>query len=65
MDVTYQCALDAGATVIEPVKDQFFGDRSGTLLDPFGHTWHVMTHIEDVTFDVMQQRCDEMMSARK
>ena len=57
-------ALDAGATVIEPVKDQFYGDRSGSLLDPFGHKWYVMTHIEDVAFDEMQKRCDAMFSAK-
>ena len=65
VDATYQRALDAGATVIEPVKDQFHGDRSGSLLDPFGHKWHVMTHIEDLSFDEMQKRCDAMFAAKK
>ena len=64
VDATYQRALDAGATVIEAVKDQFFGDRSGTLLDPFGHKWHVMTHVEDVGFEEMQKRCDAMFSEK-
>ena len=64
VDTTYQRALDAGATVLEPVKDQFYGDRSGSLLDPFGHKWHIMTHIEDVAFDEMQKRCDAMFAAK-
>ncbi|MEO8119959.1 MAG: VOC family protein [Rhodoferax sp.] len=62
VDATYQRALDAGATVIEPVKDQFYGDRAGSLQDPFGHKWHILTHIEDVPFDEMQKRCDAMFS---
>jgi PhnB protein len=62
VDVTYQRALDAGAKQIEAVKDQFFGDRSGTLLDPFGHKWHILTHIEDVSFQEMQKRCDAMFA---
>jgi PhnB protein len=65
VDATYQRAIDAGAKVLEPVKDQFHGDRSGSLLDPFGHKWHVMTHIEDVPFDEMQKRCDAMFAAKK
>ena len=65
VDATYQRALDAGATVIEPVKDQFYGDRAGSLLDPFGHKWHLMTHREDVTFEEMQKRCDAMFAAKE
>jgi PhnB protein len=65
VDATYQRAIDAGATVVEPVKDQFYGDRAGSLLDPFGHKWHLMTHIEDVTFDEMQKRCDAMFAAKE
>lgn len=64
VDATYQRAIDAGATVVEPVKDQFYGDRAGSLLDPFGHKWHVMTHKEDVGFDEMQKRCDAMFAAK-
>ena len=64
-DTTFQQALDAGATAVSPVKDEFYGDRSGVVLDPFGHKWHINTHIEDVSFDEMQQRCDAMMPAAK
>ncbi len=63
VDATYQRALDAGATTIEAVKDQFYGDRAGSLTDPFGHKWHLLSHIEDVGFEEMQRRCDAMMSA--
>lgn len=63
VDATYQRALDAGATVIEAVKDQFYGDRAGSLTDPFGHKWHLLSHMEDVSFDEMQRRCDAMMTA--
>lgn len=65
VDAVFQRALNAGAVVVEPVKDQFYGDRSGTLTDPFGHKWHILTHIEDVTFPEMQKRCDAMFAAQK
>ncbi len=65
VDTVFQRALDAGATVVEPLKDQFYGDRSGTLTDPFGHKWHILTHIEDVTFAEMQKRMDAMFAAHK
>ncbi|MFH0935093.1 MAG: VOC family protein [Pseudomonadota bacterium] len=64
VDAVFRRALDAGATVIEAVKDQFYGDRSGTLADPFGHKWHILMHIEDVTFPEMQKRCDAMFAAQ-
>jgi PhnB protein len=65
VDVVFQKAVEAGATVIEAVKDQFYGDRAGTLSDPFGHKWHIQTHIEDVSFPEMQRRCDAMFSAKQ
>ena len=65
VDATCQRALDAGATQLEAVKDQFYGDRSGSLSDPFGHNWHIMTHIEDVSFPEMQKRCDAMFATMK
>ena len=63
VDTVYQRAIEAGSKAIEPVKNQFYGDRSGTLLDPFGHKWHILTHIEDVSFEEMQKRCDSMFAA--
>ena len=50
-----------GGTVERPVKDQFYGDRSGTLVDPFGHQWTVATHVEDVSPEVMRRRAGAMM----
>ena len=63
VDATFQRAIDAGATVLEPVKDQFYGERGGTLIDLFGHRWHTSTHIEDVSFEEMQRRCNAMLAA--
>jgi PhnB protein len=47
------------------VADQFYGDRLGTLEDPFGHTWHVSTHIEDVPMDEMSRRAEKAMKEKK
>lgn len=49
VDAQYQRAIDAGAKVERAVQDQFYGDRSGTLRDPFGHLWFISTHKEDLT----------------
>ena len=62
VDTAFQRALDAGAKV-DPgmeVKDQFYGDRSGTLIDPFGHKWTLATHVRDVSEDEMRAAMDEM-----
>lgn len=58
VDDVFKKALEAGAKTGEnmEVKDQFYGDRSGTVIDPFGHKWTIATHIEDVPFEEMQQR---------
>lgn len=56
VDVIFQQAVQAGATIQRPLADQFYGDRSGTLQDPYGHTWTVATHIEDVPPDEMHRR---------
>jgi PhnB protein len=48
VDATVKTAVGAGAKLLHPVEDQFYGDRSGTIEDPFGHKWHVSTHVEDV-----------------
>jgi PhnB protein len=53
-------AVAAGAKVLIPVADQFYGDRSGRLADPFGHLWIVATHIEDVSPGEMQKRMDAL-----
>jgi len=56
VDTTYQQALDAGATGNQPPTDMFWGDRMANLTDPFGHTWAIATHTEDVSPDEMQKR---------
>lgn len=48
-DAVFKRALAAGATEQRPMQDQFYGDRSGTLVDPFGHVWHIATHVRDVS----------------
>jgi PhnB protein len=49
-------AVEAGAKLVRPVKDQFYGDRSGSVEDPFGHQWHIATHVEDVAPDEIDKR---------
>jgi PhnB protein len=56
VDATIARAVAAGATVKNPVEDKFYGDRSGSLVDPFGHIWHIATHIEDVTEEEIGRR---------
>jgi PhnB protein len=56
VDARFARAVAAGATVLRPVKDQFYGDRSGTLKDPFGHVWTLATHKEDVSPEEMTRR---------
>jgi PhnB protein len=55
-DALFNQAVRAGAKVLRPVRDQFYGDRSGSLEDPFGHKWHICTHVEDVSPDEMARR---------
>jgi PhnB protein len=61
VDATFKRALAAGAKETQPIKNQFYGDRSGTLTDPFGHVWTIATHVEDVPADEMQRRAAEYM----
>jgi len=56
VDTRFAQAIAAGATIKRPVQDQFYGDRTGTLVDPFGHVWSIGTHKEDVSMDEMQRR---------
>lgn len=60
VDTVFKQALDAGGTEMKPVQDQFYGDRSGTLTDPFGHIWTVATHKEDVTPEEIDKRLAAM-----
>ena len=66
VDTIFQRAIDAGGKVDgEGVKDQFYGDRSGTLIDPFGHKWTVATHVEDVPEDELQQRMQQFSTQKQ
>lgn len=64
VDQVFQRAVDAGATVLRPVQNQFYGDRSGSVTDPFGHIWHIATHVEDVPPDEMERRAKEAMEGK-
>jgi PhnB protein len=63
VDTVFEKAVKNGANAVRPVKDQFYGDRSGTITDPFGHVWTVSTHVEDVSAEEMQKRMKEMAAA--
>jgi uncharacterized glyoxalase superfamily protein PhnB len=60
-DAIFNQAVAAGATVQMPPSDQFWGDRFGSLGDPFGYTWGIATHQEDLTVEEIQQRMAESM----
>jgi PhnB protein len=61
VDAVFERSVKAGARVQRPVADQFYGDRSGTLEDPFGHVWTVATHIEDVAPEELERRAQAAM----
>lgn len=64
VDATFAAALEAGATELRPVSEQFYGDRAGQFLDPWGHRWGVATRVEDVDHDEMARRAAEAMSGQ-
>jgi PhnB protein len=59
-DDVFAKAIAAGAKQIRPVETQFYGDRSGGFTDPFGHSWYVSTHVEDVSPDELRRRMEAM-----
>ena len=61
VDKIFAQALAAGATAQRPVADQFYGDRMGSLTDPFGHVWSIATHVEDLTPEEIDSRFAKMM----
>ena len=65
VDAAFQRALDAGATVRDPLEDKFYGDRMGALQDPFGIVWFLGTHIEDVSPEEMEKRAAALMAQMK
>ena len=60
VDATFAQAVAAGAKVVRPVEDQFYGDRAGKLVDPFGHSWFLATHKEDVAMEEMKLRAAKL-----
>jgi PhnB protein len=56
VDATFNRAVQSGATVVEPVENRFYGDRSGQIEDPFGHRWSIASHVEDVSPEEMGTR---------
>jgi PhnB protein len=64
VDATFRRALAAGAVERRAVQNQFYGDRSGTLEDPFGHTWTVSTHVEDLSQEEMAKRSEQAMKQK-
>ena len=60
VDNCFKQALDAGATEVYAIQDQFYGDRSGTLKDPYGHLWTIATHVEDVSPEEIDKRAKAM-----
>jgi PhnB protein len=62
VDSVYKAAIDAGATEVRAVQNQFYGDRSGQFEDPFGHRWNIATHVEDVPPEEMGERAAKAMA---
>jgi len=58
VDAAFARAVAAGATIERPVEEQFYGDRNGAIVDPFGHRWTISTHVEDVSDDEMARRME-------
>jgi PhnB protein len=61
VDARFALSLKSGATEKRPVQNQFYGDRSGTIIDPFGHIWTLATHVEDVAPEEMNRRFEAEM----
>jgi PhnB protein len=61
VDALAKRAVDAGAKLTRPIADQFYGDRLGSVTDPFGHVWHIATHKEDLSAEEMKRRADKHM----
>jgi PhnB protein len=65
VDSAFRKAISAGATEKSPVENQFWGDRMGTLTDPFGNSWSIATHVEDVPPEQLQSRLEEVGRTQK
>ena len=62
VDIVAERAVTAGARLAKPIQDEFYGERGGKLEDPFGHTWHLVTRIEDVSPEEMRRRYEALMA---
>lgn len=60
VDATVKLAVEKGSTVVQEPKDEFYGDRIGLITDPFGHAWHIGSHVEDVSDEEMKKRAAEL-----
>lgn len=65
VDALHRKAVAAGARELRPLEDQFYGDRTATLVDPFGHVWTLSTHVEDVSPEEMQKRAAKLFGGGK
>jgi PhnB protein len=65
VDTAFKRAIDAGATETRPLENQFWGDRMGTLTDPFGHVWSLATHVEEVPPEEIQKRMEQFSKSHK
>ncbi|MCB1876372.1 MAG: VOC family protein [Chromatiales bacterium] len=63
VDTVFEQAIAAGAEIVRAVEDQFYGDRTGTLKDPFGHIWFVGTHKEDLSPEEIQRRAEALFNS--
>jgi PhnB protein len=63
VDRVFNRAIEAGAKTQQALKDQFYGDRSGTVIDPFGHVWTIATHVEDLSEEEMRRRMEASTQA--
>jgi len=62
VDTVFNQAVSAGAKAVRPPEDMFYGDRTSTITDPFGHSWYIHTHVKDVTPEEMRQAMQQMAS---
>jgi PhnB protein len=62
VDTVFAQAINAGAKSVRPVADQFYGDRSGTVTDPYGHCWTIATHVEDVSLEECKARAQKLFA---
>ncbi|RDI39066.1 VOC family protein [Aquicella lusitana] len=64
VDTVVEKALRAGSTLMRPVETMFYGDRTGTLIDPYGHKWYVSTHVENVSAAEMKKRAEKLFGSK-